>query len=125
MRYNEPPRSVAHFLSNAIQTMGPFEILTDGSDIPVLTWRQKEGFTSNWDLHNLSDQLLKFGWQVPAYSLPPDMENVTIMRVVVRNGFSMNLAHLFLMNLKQAVSFLNSLESPIPHDTNHDISIRH
>jgi len=27
-----------------------------------------------------------FGWQVPAYPLPPDMEAVTIMRVVVRNG---------------------------------------
>lgn len=118
-------QSVAHFLSNAIQTMGPFEVLTDGSDIPILTWRQKKEFTSNWNLHNLSDQLLTFGWQVPAYSLPPDMENVTIMRVVVRNGFSMNLAHLFLKSLKQAVSFLNSLESPILHDKNCDISIRH
>lgn len=118
-------QSVAHFLSKAIQTIGPFEVLTDGSDIPVLTWRLKEGFTSNWDLHNLSDHLLSFGWQVPAYPLPPDMEDITIMRIVVRNGFSMDLAHLFLKNLKQAVSFLDSLENPIPHFTNCDISIRH
>ncbi|WP_313428683.1 glutamate decarboxylase [Siminovitchia terrae] len=116
---------VARFLSNAIKTMGPFEVLTDGSDIPVLTWRLKEGYTSNWNLYNLSNQLLTFGWQVPAYPLPPDMENVTIMRVVVRNGFSMNLAHMFLKNFKQAVSSLDSLESPIPDHTNCDISIRH
>ncbi|MCM3571145.1 glutamate decarboxylase [Neobacillus mesonae] len=118
-------QSAAHFLSNAVQTMGPFEVVTDGSDIPVVTWRLKEGYTSNWSLYNLSDQLLTFGWQVPAYPLPPDMENITIMRVVVRNGFSMNLAHLFLKNLKQAVTFLDSLENPIPHNTYCDISIRH
>ncbi|WHY88933.1 glutamate decarboxylase [Neobacillus novalis] len=118
-------QSVAYFLKLTIQTIGPFEVLTDGSDIPVVTWRLKEGYTSNWNLYNLSDQLLTFGWQVPAYPLPPDMEDVTIMRVVVRNGFSMNLAHLFLKNLQQAVSFLDSLESPIPHDMSCDISIRH
>ncbi|WP_157273082.1 glutamate decarboxylase [Neobacillus bataviensis] len=43
-------QSVAHFLSNEIQTIEPFDVLTNGSDIPVLTWRLKEGFTSNWDL---------------------------------------------------------------------------
>lgn len=118
-------QSVARFLSNALQTIEPFEVMTDGSDIPVVTWQLKEGYTSNWNLYNLSDQLQMFGWQVPAYSLPPDMENVTIMRVVVRNGFSMNLAHLFLKNLQQAVSYLDSLEGPIPHNTSCDISIRH
>ncbi|WP_066070205.1 glutamate decarboxylase [Neobacillus soli] len=118
-------QSVARFLSRMIQTIGPFEVLTDGSDIPVLTWRLKEGYTSNWNLYNLSRQLLTFGWQVPAYPLPPNMESVTIMRVVVRNEFSMNMAQLFLNNLKQAFLFLDSLDSPIPHDTNCDISFHH
>ncbi|ETI67406.1 glutamate decarboxylase [Neobacillus vireti LMG 21834] len=118
-------KTVARFLGKAIQDMKPFELFTDGSDIPVITFRLKEGYTANWNLYNLSQQLRTFGWQVPAYSLPPDMENVTLMRVVVRNGFSMNLAHLFLNNLIQSVSFLDSFEKPIPHDSNCDISFHH
>ncbi|MGG0290709.1 glutamate decarboxylase [Bacillus pacificus] len=110
-------QKVALFLSKAIQKMEPFELLSDGSDIPVFAWRLKEGYTSNWNLYDLSRQLRVFGWQVPAYPLPPDMESVTIMRVVVRNGFSMDLAHLFLRNLKQTVAFLDSLDGPMPHDT--------
>lgn len=118
-------QAVAHLLSKAILDIGPFELLTDGSDIPVFAWRLKEGYTSNWNLYDLSRQLRTFGWQVPAYPLPPDMEEVTIMRIVVRNGFSMDLAHLFLMNLKQAVSYLDSLDGPIPHDTKHDNGFHH
>ncbi|MDR4950498.1 glutamate decarboxylase [Neobacillus cucumis] len=118
-------QSVARFISKVIQSIGPFEVLTDGSDIPVLTWRLKEGYTSNWNLYNLSQQLLTFGWQVPAYHLPPNMENVTIMRIVVRNGFSMNMAQLFLKNLKQVVSFLDSLVHPIPYNTNCGINFHH
>lgn len=118
-------QEVAQYLSNVIKTMGPFELFTDGSDIPVLSWRLKEGYTTNWNLFDLSRQLRTFGWQVPAYPLPPDMEDVTIMRIVVRNGFSMDLATLFEMNLKQVVSYLDSLDGPIPHDTKYDNSFHH
>ncbi|MGQ7724046.1 MULTISPECIES: glutamate decarboxylase [Bacillus] len=118
-------QKVALFLSKAIQKMEPFELLSDGSDIPVFAWRLKDGYTSNWNLYDLSRQLRVFGWQVPAYPLPPDMETVTIMRVVVRNGFSMDLAHLFLRNLKQTVAFLDSLDGPMPHDTKCDNGFHH
>ncbi len=118
-------QNVALFLSKEIQNMGPFELLSDGSDIPVFAWRLKEDDTSHWTLFDLSRQMRVFGWQVPAYPLPPDMETVTIMRVVVRNGFSMDLAHLFLVNLKQAVAFLDTLDAPMPHDTKYDNGFHH
>lgn len=118
-------QSVAQFLSSAIQDLGPFELFTDGSDIPVFAWRLKEGYTSKWNLYDLSHQLRTYGWQVPAYPMPADMEEVTIMRVVVRNGFSMDLAHLFLMNLKQAVAFLDSLDGPMPHENKKDNGFHH
>lgn len=107
-------QEVANFLAAKVAEMGPFEILTDGSDIPVFAWRIKEGAAATWDLHALSSLLRERGWQVPAYPLPPDMEEVTIMRVVVRNSFSMDLAHLFLDDLERAVSHLESLETPYP-----------
>ncbi|PGS79404.1 glutamate decarboxylase [Bacillus cereus] len=118
-------QKVALFLSKEIQQMEPFELLSDGSDIPVFAWRLKDGYTSNWNLYDLSRQLRVFGWQVPAYPLPPNRETVTIMRVVVRNGFSMDLAYLFLKNLKQTVTFLDSLDGPMPHDTKYDNGFHH
>ncbi len=106
--------------------MKPFELLSDGLDIPVFAWQVKTGYILNWNLYDLSRQLRVFGWQVLTYPLPPDMEAVTIMPVVVRNGFSMYLPHLFLKNLKQAVAFLDSLDGPMMlHDTKCDNGFHH
>ncbi|MBS4175077.1 glutamate decarboxylase [Bacillus sp. FJAT-49736] len=121
----EESLSIANFLSMSIQRLDAFELFTERLDIPVFTWRMKEGYTSKWDLYDLSRQLREFGWQVPAYPLPPDLENVTIMRVVIRNGFTMELANIFLNNLIQSVSYLDALERPIPYDTKNDISFHH
>ncbi|MGG5254127.1 glutamate decarboxylase [Neobacillus sp. SM06] len=118
-------QAVAQFLSKAIRDMEPFELFTDGSDIPVISWRLKEDHPLKWNLYDLSRQLRTFGWQVPAYPLPPSMENVTVMRVVIRNGFSMDLAQFFIMNLIQAVSLLDSLPEPISYDTKYDSSFHH
>lgn len=118
-------QEVAHFLSRAVKDMGLFGLFTDGSDIPVFAWRLKAGHTANWDLYDLSRKLREYGWQVPAYPLPADMTDVTIMRVVVRNGFSMDLAHLFLEDLKQSVAYLESLDGPMLHTKESHASFHH
>lgn len=108
-------QEVAYFLSQEMGKIGPFEILSDGSDIPVFAWKIKAGSGEFWDLHDLSHLMRERGWQVPAYPLPPKMEDTLIMRVVVRNSFSMDLAHLFLDDLKRTVVYLESLDGPFPH----------
>lgn len=118
-------QSVAQFLSSELGKMGPFEILTTGSDMPVFAWRMKAGYTSKWNLYDLSRQLRTYGWQVPAYSMPKNMQDVTVMRIVVRNGFSMDLAHLFLINLKQAVSFLNFSDGPMTSGSKKNSGFHH
>lgn len=118
-------QKVAHFLSRSIKELGMFDLLTDGSDIPVFAWHLRESNPSNWNLYDLSHKLQEYGWQVPAYPLPAEMTDVTIMRVVVRNGFSMDLAHLFLADLKQSVAFLNSLDGPMPHTDQTSTAFHH
>ncbi|OZT11516.1 glutamate decarboxylase [Priestia aryabhattai] len=118
-------QETAYFLSEEIGKLDSFEVLSNGSDIPVLAWKLKDGYTDNWTLYDLSRQLRTYGWQVPAYPLPKDMEGITIMRIVVRNGFSRDLAHLLLINLKQAVEFLNSLDRPIKKDSKYDNGFHH
>jgi glutamate decarboxylase len=107
-------RDVAMYLSGHIGAMDAFELWNDGSDIPVFAWRQRAGHTSNWTLHHLSDRLRGKGWLVPAYPMPDDLSDVTVQRVVVRNGLSRDLAHMFLHDLETEVSYLDSLTTPMP-----------
>jgi glutamate decarboxylase len=109
-------QDVAMFLSSEVAKMGPFELFTDGSDIPVFAWRLKSGYTDNWDLFDLSNKMREHGWQVPAYPMPEDIQDITVMRVVVRNGLSLDLAHLFLADLKRSVGYLEALSGPMPKD---------
>src|SRR5206468_1493532 len=46
------------------------------------------------------------GWQVPAYTFPADLTDTAVMRIVVRNGFSMDLANLLLADLRKHVKVL-------------------
>lgn len=107
-------QEVAHFLAHQIGAMKMFDLLTDGSDIPVFAWKLSEEAGDYWDLHDLSHILHERGWQVPAYPLPSGMQDTTIMRVVVRNSFSMDLARAFLDDLTRAVERLEKLKSPFP-----------
>ncbi len=99
-----------------IAKMPAFELWNDGSDIPVFAWRLREGgHTSNWNLYHLSDRLrTKGGWLVPAYPMPVDLTDVTVQRIVVRNGFSHDLASAFLADLRDEVDYLDALTGPMP-----------
>ncbi|MCG2801064.1 MAG: glutamate decarboxylase [Cellulomonas sp.] len=105
---------VARSLAQQIGAMPAFELWNDGCDIPVFAWRLRDGHTSNWNLCHLSDRLRSRGWLVPAYPMPADLEEVTVQRIVVRNGLSMDLAASFLEDLRTQVAWLDSLEGPMP-----------
>lgn len=44
------------------------------------------------------------------------MSEVTVQRIVVRNGFTRDLASSFLADLKKEVDYLDSLTAPMPTD---------
>jgi glutamate decarboxylase len=115
-RVQQASQDVALHLSDAIAKMGPFELMSDGSDLPVFAWRLGPNCTGLWDLHDLSNQLREKGWQVPAYPLPDDRSDTTVQRIVVRNGVSMDLADYLLDNMRSAVTYLEGLSSPLPRE---------
>jgi glutamate decarboxylase len=92
-------QDVALHLSGKIAKMGPFELLTEGRDLPVFAFKLRDDITG-YSVFDLSDRLRQRGWQVPAYTFPEDMTDTAVMRIVVRNGFSMDLANLLLDDLK-------------------------
>ncbi len=110
---------VATYLCAEIAKMPEFDMWNDGSDIPVFAWSLKRGHTDNWNLYHLSDRLRTKGWLVPAYSMPADLTDLTVQRIVVRNGFSLDLADAFLADLRAEVDYLDALGGPMPTEGQH------
>ena len=98
-------QDVALHLSGEIAKMGPFELLTEGRELPVFAFKLRDE-VGGYSVFDVSDRLRMRGWQVPAYTLPDDMTDTTVMRIVVRNGFSMDLANSLLDDLRLDVRIL-------------------
>lgn len=113
-RVHETSQAVATFLADQIGAMDDFELCSDGTGIPVFAWRLAQRPGRCWELHDLSDRLRMKGWLVPTYPLPDDLADVLVQRVVVRNGFSHDLAQAFLEDLRTEVGYLNALTAPMP-----------
>jgi glutamate decarboxylase len=99
-------RDIALDLSGRVAAMGPFELLSDGSAIPVFSFKLKEG--SAYTVYDVSDALRAHGWQVPAYTMPEDATDVAVLRVVLREGFSRDLGDLFMGHLEEVVANLEA-----------------
>ena len=98
-------QDVALYLSGEIGKMGPFELLSEGRDLPVFAFKLRDEVTG-YSVFDLSERLRTRGWQVPAYTLPADMTDTAVMRIVIRNGFSMDLANLLLDDFRLHVRVL-------------------
>jgi glutamate decarboxylase len=98
-------QDIARYLAGEIAKLGPFELLTDGSDLPVFAFKLRDDVTS-YSVFDLSERLRQRGWQVPAYTFPADMTDVAVMRIVIRNGFSMDLANLLLDDIRTHLQIL-------------------
>ena len=103
-RIMEALRDTATWLSGQIVRLGHFELLSDGSAIPVFAFSVREG--TPFSVYDVSDKLRERGWQVPAYTMPEGAEDVAVLRVVVREGFSRDMATMLLDDLKNVVEQL-------------------
>jgi glutamate decarboxylase len=99
---------VAHYLATRLAKIGPFEILFDGDSkagIPAVCWTLKPDANVTFSLFDLSDRLRTRGWQVAAYTLVPDLQQVVVMRALVRHGFSRDMAETLLSDLHTAMAY--------------------
>jgi glutamate decarboxylase len=85
-------------MSGQIARMGPFELLTDGTDLPVFAFTLRDP-SAGYSVFDISERLRGRGWLVPAYTFPENLTSTSVLRIVVRNGFSRDLADLFLADL--------------------------
>ncbi len=105
-------QDVAMHLSGQIAAIGPFELLTDGSELPVFAFKLRDPDASGYTVFDLSERLRQRGWLVPAYTFPENMQDTAVLRIVVRNGLSMDLADSLLEDLRVQVGVLDSHPHP-------------
>ena len=107
-------QDVARRLSAGIAALGPFELLTDGSELPVFAFKLRDE-VDNYTVFEVSRGLRERGWQVPAYTLPAHLEDVAVLRIVVRTGFNADMADILLADLRRAIDDdLSKLTAPPP-----------
>jgi glutamate decarboxylase len=101
---------VGEWLAREIPKLGPFELLSDSSPaagIPAVTWRLREGADPGFTLYDLADRLRVRGWQVPAYPLTGSVSDVTVQRILVRQGLDRDLAALLLADFEASVKYFD------------------
>jgi glutamate decarboxylase len=113
-RVQQSCQDTAMSLSTRIAKIGPFRLLTDGSELPVFAFTVDPD--AGYSVYDVSDSLRKRGWQVPAYSLCANLEHISVLRVVVRNGFSRDLSDLLVDDLKREVAILNHHAPAVHHE---------
>ncbi|MGI8800624.1 MAG: glutamate decarboxylase [Solirubrobacteraceae bacterium] len=97
-------RETARWLAARLAELDEVELISDGSGIPAFAFKLRDGL--DYTVYDVSDRLRRHGWQVPAYRFPPDLEELAVLRVVVRNGFGRDLAEHLLGHLRQALADL-------------------
>ena len=97
----------AQWLAHQLADIPVFEVISDGSAIPVVSFRLTgdPGYT----VFDISALLRSYGWQVPAYTMPEGATDVAVLRVVVREGFSANLARALRDDLLEVLGKLDKL----------------
>jgi glutamate decarboxylase len=108
-------QDVAMHLSSGIAKMGPYELLSDGSELPVFAFTLKDS-VKNYTVFDVSDRLRMRGWLVPAYSFPENLQDLSVLRIVVRAGMNLDMADLLLGDLRQETDYLESLKGPLPDE---------
>jgi glutamate decarboxylase len=105
-------RDVATSLAASIEELGPFRLLTKGDELPAFAFTLRENVTA-FSVFDVSAALRENGWQVPAYTFPANRTDLQVLRIVVRNGFSHDLADLLLGDLRRALPRLERQQTPV------------
>jgi glutamate decarboxylase len=108
-------QDVAVHISRTLGAMPQFEVISEGRELPVVTVSLSSE-VAKYDVFDVSRKLREQGWLVPAYTMPPKRDDLAVLRIVVRNGFSHDMAELFLRDVRAAIDWLDNLAAAMPHE---------
>ncbi|XAR48004.1 Glutamate decarboxylase [Bertholletia excelsa] len=94
-------------LKQGLEKTGHFNIVSKDNGVPMVAFSLKD--SSRHDEFEVSEMLRRFGWIVPAYTMPPDAQHVTVLRIVVREDFSRTLAERLVLDITKILHELDKL----------------
>ena len=108
--------AIARYCHEHIGRMKCFSNYSQTLDNPLFIWTLAPEYEkkANWTLYDLQDRLMQRGWMVPAYSMPKNIEDMVVMRIVVRQGMSRDMADMLIADIRDSVAALEKLDSPTP-----------
>ena len=108
--------NIAQYCHDEIGKIPYFKNYSDTLENPLFIWSLNPEFekTAKWTLFDLQDKLMQSGWMVPAYTMPKNIEDMVVMRVVVRQGMSRDMANMLIDDIRNAVEDLEKIEYPTP-----------
>ncbi|TXG69899.1 hypothetical protein EZV62_004834 [Acer yangbiense] len=98
-------------LKEGLEKTGRFNIVSKEDGVPLVAFSLNDNSCHNE--FEISDMLRRFGWIVPAYTMPPDAQHVTVLRVVIREDFSRTLAERLVLDIQKVLHELDTLPSRI------------
>jgi glutamate decarboxylase len=104
-RVQQAARDTARRLAEGIGALDAYTLVSDGSELPVLAFARADD-DAPFDVYDISEALRTRGWIVPAYPMPPALDDLDVLRIVVRSGFSPDLADLLLADLRHNTALL-------------------
>ena len=119
-KIHEESREIANTIAKNLKKYDIFDIISEGNDIPVVSWKVKDNVKFN--LFLLSERLGYTGWQVPAYTLPENLTDVVVMRIVIREGFSYEMADLLLKDIEKSIEYCKANEEALEHTKSQSFS---
>jgi glutamate decarboxylase len=109
-------REVATSLSAEIEELGPFRLITRGDELPVFAFTLNDD-VDNYTVFDVSNALRERGWLVPAYTFPENRTDLAALRVVVKRGFSHDVADLLVADVKRQLPRLQKQPAPMHEGT--------
>ncbi|MEU9609533.1 glutamate decarboxylase [Streptomyces sp. NPDC048057] len=117
-------RDIATGLARKFGEYDEFRLLTRGDQLPVFAVTTAPGVRA-FDVFDVSRRLREQGWLVPAYTFPKNREDLAVLRLVVRNGFSADLAELLVEDLDRLLPELRRQPGPLSGDATKTTAFHH
>lgn len=98
-------------LREGIDQTGKFDILSKDIGVPLVAFTLKD--SSKHTVFEIAESMRRFGWIIPAYTMPADAQHIAVLRVVIREDFSRSLAERLVSDLKKVLIEIEGLPSRV------------
>jgi glutamate decarboxylase len=102
----------ARWLAVEVGRLPGVTLVAGGTDLPLVCLRLNDDVP--FTVFDISDRLRLRGWVVPAYRMAADAESVSVLRIVVREGLSRDMADCLLADIAAALTHLRAFPPEPP-----------